>query len=147
MFAESLTADIDEETDDAIAERTLFSLVIEVEGPTGDPDETLADDISIHLINKIYSSTLNFSHCNAVVKEKNGIPGAFDTEKHYFVKTVRFGSKGKTIENRKDFSNLALNDGGQNAHGFFRQRAGGNTGAAADARSGNQNGFILSVNV
>ena len=52
MFAESLTAEIVDEAEETCAERTLFSLIVEVECPTGDPDETFADDISIHLHKK-----------------------------------------------------------------------------------------------
>ena len=52
MFAESLMAETDADTEDIIAERALFSFATEVECPTGDPDVTFVDDISIHLHNQ-----------------------------------------------------------------------------------------------
>ena len=52
MFDESLMAEIEFATDETLAERTLFSFVTDVECPTGAPDETFADDISIHLVKR-----------------------------------------------------------------------------------------------
>ena len=70
MFAESLMAEIVDTAEEICAERTLFSLTAEVECPTGDPDETFADDISIHLHKKHIPSYPKFLMLGYICQEK-----------------------------------------------------------------------------